>query len=108
MRYHLPHELLVGGQLAAAEGVGEQLGGERIVELVLMSVQIALQAGQSGDRRAVGQRQRIFDGLVVAVGFSPAAERVKMFEGKAERVDARVAIDARRLAAVRFESLADG
>src|SRR3954447_9943167 len=95
VRQHLIHKPLVRSELATAEGIREQLRGQCIVKLVLLSVQIVLQAGQARDWRSISQGQRVFDRLVVAIVFSPAAERVEMFEGEAERVDARVAVDAR-------------
>src|SRR5439155_23852193 len=70
--------------------------------------QIVLEPVEAGDGGAIGQRQGVVDWLLTAVGVSPATERVEMLEGEAERIDARMAVGAGGLAAVRFQALADG
>src|SRR5690349_5670517 len=73
-----------------------------------MVAQVNSQAFGAGDWWAVADGDRVVDRLTIAIGRSPAADRVVVLEGEAERVDAGVTIDAGGVAAMGFQALSDG
>src|SRR5947209_5046012 len=75
---------------ASAQGVGQHLLGEVAGEQVLLGAEELLQLGGALERPAAGQGAGRVDGEG-AVLVAPAADRIEVLEGEAERVHAGVA-----------------
>ena len=77
-----PHALLVGMFQAPSQGINQHLLGQAFGESVGIGLQERPQFLVPLEGPAVGQRSRGFDGEL-AVFLAPAADGVKVFQGKA-------------------------
>src|SRR5688572_3377501 len=77
------------------------------MEELFVGPKVSVQSFELINFRSVVEFAGGVDALAIPIGVAPAANRVEVFQGKAERVHARMAIDAGRIAPMRFEAFAD-
>src|SRR5207249_3162484 len=78
-RHHVVNQRLIGQDLSAAQGIAQQLGRQRAVELLLLVLQIMPEPLGVRNAGSVAERSRRIDRRTVAVFVSPAANGVVVF-----------------------------
>ena len=84
----------VGDRLATSQSIAYQFGRQRAMELLYIVTQIGLKSSRALNPGAVPESPRRFNGLSIAIPVTPTANRIVIFERKAERIDPRVAVAA--------------
>src|SRR5690606_11642937 len=89
---------------AAPQGISEQFLGNGADKQSGTFHQCVMQIGSALDRRAVGENARGID-LGVTIVLAPGADRIEVFQRKADRVHHAVAGGTGGIGAVRFKTL---